>query len=78
MNAAIRIGSDRLIRLVDSTVPEVRNRATINGGIEIGRNPGGDPAYFLAPLSKLDAIGLSHCSRDQYGLQFSHTPNGQT
>ena len=36
------------------TVPEVRNRATINGAIEIGRAPGVIQVTFLAPLSRLD------------------------
>ena len=50
------------------TVPEVRNRATINGAIEIGRAPGVIQVTFLAPLSKLEAAGLGGYAREQYNL----------
>jgi formamidase len=50
------------------TVPEVRNRATITGAIEIGRNPGVIQVTFLAPLSRLDAVGLGEIAREQYDL----------
>ena len=68
MNAAIANGLERAARLLDMTVPEVRNRATINGGIEIGRDPGVIQVTFLAPLSKLDAVGLGDYAREQYDL----------
>ena len=32
------------------TVPEVKNRATITGAIEIGRNPGVVQVTFRAPV----------------------------
>ena len=54
--------------LLGMTVAEVRNRATINGAIEIGRAPGVVQVTFLAPLSKLDAVGLGDYAREQYGL----------
>jgi formamidase len=50
------------------TVPEVRNRATITGAIEIGRNPGVIQVTFLAPISRLDAVGLGDIAREQYDL----------
>jgi formamidase len=50
------------------TVAEVRNRATVNGAIEIGRAPGVIQVTFLAPLAKLDAVGLGDYAREQYGL----------
>jgi len=50
------------------SVPEVRNRATINGAIEIGRAPGVIQVTFLAPLSRLDAVGLGKFAREQYNL----------
>ena len=68
MNAAIENGLQRAATLLDMTVPEVRNRATINGAIEIGRAPGVIQVTFLAPLAKLDAVGLGDLAREQYGL----------
>ena len=50
-------------------VPEVRNRATINGAIEIGRAPGVIQVTFLAPLDKLDKAGLGDLAREQYNIE---------
>ena len=50
------------------TVPEVKNRATITGGIEIGRHPGVVQVTFRAPLDRLEQRGLLGFVRDQYGL----------
>jgi len=68
MNAAIDNGLERAATLLGMTVPEVRNRATITGAIEIGRNPGVIQVTFLAPLSRLDAVGLGDIAREQYDL----------
>lgn len=68
LNAAIDNGLERAAKLLDMTVAEVRNRATINGAIEIGRAPGVIQVTFLAPLSRLDAVGLGDYAREQYGL----------
>ncbi len=68
MNEAIVNGLERAATLLGMTVPEVRNRATINGAIEIGRDPGVIQVTFLAPLSRLDAVGLGDIAREQYGL----------
>lgn len=68
LNEAIENGLERAARLLDMTVPEVRNRATVNGAIEIGRAPGVIQVTFLAPLDKLDAVGLGDYAREQYGL----------
>lgn len=68
LNAAIENGLARAAKLLDVTVAEIRNRATINGAIEIGRAPGVIQVTFLAPLSKLDAVGLGNYAREQYGL----------
>lgn len=68
MNAAIDNGLERAAKLLGMTVPEVRNRATINGAIEIGRAPGVIQVTFLAPMSKLDAVGLGTYAREQYAL----------
>lgn len=68
MNAAIDNGLERAAKLLGMTVAEVRNRATVNGAIEIGRAPGVIQVTFLAPLIKLDAAGLGGYAREQYGL----------
>jgi len=68
LNDAIDNGLERAATLLDMTVAEVRNRATVNGAIEIGRAPGVIQVTFLAPLAKLDAVGLGDYAREQYGL----------
>ncbi|WP_050527581.1 acetamidase/formamidase family protein [Pseudorhodobacter aquimaris] len=68
MNAAIDNGLQRAATLLGISVAEVRNRATINGAIEIGRAPGVIQVTFLAPLAKLDAVGLGDIAREQYGI----------
>ena len=68
LNAAIDNGLARAAKLLGMTVAEVRNRATVNGAIEIGRAPGVIQVTFLAPLSRLDAVGLGGYAREQYGL----------
>ncbi|MFQ6549022.1 acetamidase/formamidase family protein [Aestuariibius sp. 2305UL40-4] len=68
LNDAIENGLARAAKLLDMTVAEVRNRATVNGAIEIGRAPGVIQVTFLAPLGKLDTVGLGDYAREQYGL----------
>jgi formamidase len=41
---------------------------TITGAVEIGRHPGVVTVTLLAPLARLDAIGLGGLVRQQYGL----------
>jgi formamidase len=48
-------------------VPEVMNRATITGAIEIGRHPGVVQVTFRAPVERLDARGLLGYAIEQYG-----------
>jgi hypothetical protein len=48
-------------------VPEVMNRATISGAIEIGRAPGVVQVTFRAPVDTLAARGLEGPAREQYG-----------
>ncbi|MEI2387136.1 acetamidase/formamidase family protein [Breoghania sp. JC706] len=67
LNAATTCGLNRAARLLDMTVAEVMNRATINGAIEIGREPGVVQVTFLAPMSKLEAAGLAAFAKEQYG-----------
>lgn len=67
LNAATETGIRRAARLLDLTVPEVRNRATITGAIEIGRNPGVVQVTFLAPLERLEKAGFLGIAEEQYG-----------
>ncbi len=69
LNAATETGLIRAGRLLGMTVPEVRNRATITGAIEIGRNPGVVQVTFLAPLEALDRAGLVRIVEEQYGIE---------
>jgi acetamidase/formamidase len=68
LNAATDNGLERAAALLDMTVPEVKNRATITGAIEIGRHPGVIQVTFRAPLDRLERRGLLPFVRDQYGL----------
>jgi acetamidase/formamidase len=66
LNAAVENGLSRAAKLLDLTVPDVRNRATITGAIEIGRAPGVVQVTFRAPVERLQAIGLADLVRSQY------------
>ncbi len=68
LNAATENGLQRAARVLDMTVPEVMNRATITGAIEIGRNPGVVTVTFLAPMERLEQLGIAELVREQYRL----------
>lgn len=68
LNAAIENGLERAAKLMGMTVAEVRNRVTVNGVIEIGRAPGVIQVTFLAPLARLDAVGLGDYAREPHCL----------
>lgn len=68
LNAATDNGLARAAELLDMTVPEVKNRATITGAIEIGRHPGVIQVTFRAPVERLERKGLLSFVRDQYGF----------
>jgi formamidase len=67
LNSATDNGLERAAALLDMEVPEVKNRATITGAIEIGRHPGVVQVTFRAPLERLEARGLLPYVRDMYG-----------
>lgn len=67
LNAATTNALERAATLFEMDVSEVRNRATINGAIEIGRHPGVVHATFLAPLERLEKRGLLGFARELYG-----------
>jgi acetamidase/formamidase len=66
LNEAIDNGLSRAADVLDMTIPEVKNRATINGSIEIGRAPGTVTVTFLAPVDKLKKAKLFEIVNDQY------------
>lgn len=68
LNTATENGLQRAANLLGLSVPEIRNRATITGAIEIGRHPGVIHVTFLAPMSALENAGLAEYAREQYGL----------
>jgi acetamidase/formamidase len=68
LNAATDNGLMRAGCLFEMTVPEVKNRATITGAIEIGRYPGVVQVTFRVPLEALEKAGLLQFAVEQYGL----------
>ncbi|PAV30828.1 acetamidase [Virgibacillus profundi] len=66
LNEATENGMERAANLFGITVPEVMNRATINGAIEIGRHPGVVTVTFLTPVKYLEEKGLADLVRNQY------------
>jgi formamidase len=68
INEASDNAIERAAAVLQMTVAEVRNRCTITGSVEIGRLPGVVQLNMLAPLSRLDAIGIGPYVRQQYGL----------
>jgi formamidase len=68
LNSATDNGLERAAWLLDMEVPEVKNRATISGAIEIGRHPGVVQVTLRAPLDRLERRGLLPYVRDQYGI----------
>jgi formamidase len=68
LNSAVENGLKRSADLLGMTVPEVKNRATITGAIEIGRAPGVVQVTFLAPVRALAARGLEALVRTHYGM----------
>jgi hypothetical protein len=66
LNSATDNGLERAAALLDMTVPEVKNRATITGAIEIGRHPGVVQVTFRAPMEALERCGLATYAREQY------------
>jgi formamidase len=68
LNSATDNGLERAAELLGMDVPEVKNRATIAGAIEIGRHPGVVQVTLRAPLDRLEERALTPYVRDQYGI----------
>ena len=66
LNSATDNGLARAAELLDMSVPEVKNRATVTGAIEIGRHPGVVHVTFRAPTERLEGRGLLTYAREQY------------
>jgi formamidase len=66
LNSATENGLARAADLLGMSVPEVMNRATVTGAIEIGRHPGVVQVTFRAPVDRLEARGLLTYAREQY------------
>jgi formamidase len=66
LNSATDNGLRRAADLLRLSVPEVMNRATIAGAIEIGRAPGVVQVTFRAPASGLEAAGLKTYAEELY------------
>ena len=67
LNSAVENGLQRAAAVLGMEVPEVINRATISGAIEIGRAPGVVQVTFRAPVQALAERGLDRLAREQYG-----------
>ncbi len=63
LNSAIDNGLARAAELLGMSVPEVMNRATISGAIEIGRAPGVVQVTFRAPVAALGVRGAGRLRR---------------
>ena len=68
LNSATDNGLERAAELLGMEVPEVKNRATVAGAIEIGRHPGVVHVTLRTPLDRLEERGLMPYVRDQYGI----------
>src|SRR4051812_1172539 len=66
LNSATDNGLRRAAELLGMSVPEVMNRATITGAIEIGRAPGVVQVTFRTPIAALEAANLLTYAIEQY------------
>jgi acetamidase/formamidase len=68
INDATDNAFDRAGKLLDMTEGEVRARCTFSGGVEIARLPGVVQLSMLAPMERLEDVGLADAVRAQYDL----------
>lgn len=66
LNEATDNALERAARLFEMTVPEIKNRATITGSIEIGRHPGVVTATFQVPKPILKKARIFKPVKKQY------------
>lgn len=67
INAAVDNGLARAAKLLEMSVDQVKNRATVSGAIEIGRLPGFVQVNLLVPRPKLEKLGIAHLVEAAYG-----------
>lgn len=67
LDAAVANGLTRMSDLLGMSLNEVKNRATIAGSIMISRLPGVVQVTAMVPRSKLEALGIVHLFKEQYG-----------
>ncbi|MBI4759448.1 MAG: acetamidase/formamidase family protein [Chloroflexi bacterium] len=68
LNEAADNGLERMARLMEMSVDEVKNRVTISGAVEIGRLPGVVTISMLCPAKQLEKLGIASLVKEQYGL----------
>ena len=66
LNDAVGCGVDRMAKLLGITPEAVKNWVTLTGGVEIGRLPGTVTVTMMAPISKLQQLGIAHLAQEQY------------
>lgn len=66
LNDAVDCALQRASDVLGISVEEVKNRCTVNGGLEIGRAPGTVTATLLAPVERLKKAGLWPLVQAQY------------
>ena len=69
LNSATENGLQRAAELLDMSVPEVKNRATMTGAIEIGRHPGVVQITLRAPLENFERAGLLPIVSEYYEIE---------
>jgi formamidase len=69
LNAATDNGLARMAKLADVSIEEVQNRVTLTGAVEIGRLPGLVTVTMTVPMARLEALGIDHLVRKQYGWE---------
>ena len=68
LNAAISNGLERAAQVLDMSLEEVQNRTTLTGAIEIGRAPGLVTVTLLAPVKRLEVLGILRLVEQIYRL----------
>lgn len=68
INEAADDALERASKVLNISIPEVKNRATITGSIEIGRLPGTVTATFLVPAELLKEAGLYSVVSKKYKI----------
>ena len=66
LNDAVGCGVGRMAKLLDITPEAVKNWVTMTGGVEIGRLPGVVTVTMMAPIDRLEKLGIAHLAQEQY------------